>query len=105
MLRHNLDVMHVEKNVFDNIFNIVMNFKDKTKDNVRSREDMKILCKRPNLKLIHLNEKCIKPKSIYARSNDQRKCVLQWIKQLKFPDGYAANISRCVNVEEAKLRG
>ena len=30
LIRHNLDVMHVEKNVFDNIFNIVMYIKDKT---------------------------------------------------------------------------
>ncbi|KAK2370919.1 hypothetical protein QL285_083923 [Trifolium repens] len=29
LLRHNLDVMHVEKNVFENIFNTVMNVKGK----------------------------------------------------------------------------
>jgi len=33
MLRHNLDVMHIEKNFFDNIFNTVMDVKGKTKDN------------------------------------------------------------------------
>ena len=36
LVRHNLDVMHVEKNVFDNIFNIVMDIKGKTKDNVKA---------------------------------------------------------------------
>nr|GFA67370.1 hypothetical protein [Tanacetum cinerariifolium] len=39
LIRHNLDVMHVEKNVFDNIFNTVMDDKDKTKDNVKARQD------------------------------------------------------------------
>ncbi|CAH9080101.1 unnamed protein product [Cuscuta epithymum] len=29
LIRHNLDVMHIEKNVFDNIFNTVMDFKKK----------------------------------------------------------------------------
>ncbi|GJU83972.1 hypothetical protein Tco_1291518 [Tanacetum coccineum] len=33
LIQHNLDVMNVEKNVFDNIFNTVMDDKDKTKDN------------------------------------------------------------------------
>nr|KYP50097.1 hypothetical protein KK1_028172 [Cajanus cajan] len=33
LLRHNLDVMHIEKNVFENIFHTVMDIKKKTKDN------------------------------------------------------------------------
>ena len=33
LLRHNLDVMHIEKNVFDNVFHTVMDNKEKTKDN------------------------------------------------------------------------
>ncbi|XP_058003650.1 uncharacterized protein LOC131180064 [Hevea brasiliensis] len=49
MLRHNLDVMHIEKNVFENIFNTVMNVEGKTKDNAKSREDLKEFCHRPEL--------------------------------------------------------
>jgi hypothetical protein len=33
LLRHNLDVMHVEKNVMDNILGIMLDIKGKTKDN------------------------------------------------------------------------
>jgi hypothetical protein len=36
LLRHNLDVMHIEKNMFENIFNIVMDVKGKTKDNIKA---------------------------------------------------------------------
>ena len=39
MVRHNLDVMHVEKNVFDNIFNTMMDIKAKTKDTANARQD------------------------------------------------------------------
>ena len=28
--------MHIEKNVFDNVFNMIMDIKDKTKDNVKA---------------------------------------------------------------------
>ena len=41
--------MHIEKNVFENIFNTVMNMDGKTKDNVKSREDLKEFCCRPEL--------------------------------------------------------
>ncbi|XP_073122058.1 uncharacterized protein [Henckelia pumila] len=40
MVRHNLDVMHIDKNVFDNIFNTLMNVPEKTKDNAKSRADL-----------------------------------------------------------------
>jgi hypothetical protein len=35
MLRHNLDVMHIEKNVVDNIIGTLLNIKYKTKDNIK----------------------------------------------------------------------
>lgn len=51
LLRHNIDVMHNEKNVFDNLFNTVMNVNGKTKDNVKSRQDLALFCNRPELKI------------------------------------------------------
>ena len=40
LLRHNLDVMHIEKNYFDNLFNTMMDVKGKTKDNPKARMDL-----------------------------------------------------------------
>ena len=37
LIRHNLDVMHIEKNVFDNVFNTIMNVPGKPKDTSKSR--------------------------------------------------------------------
>ncbi|XP_020229215.1 uncharacterized protein LOC109810217 [Cajanus cajan] len=105
LIRHNLDVMHVEKNVFDNIFNTVMDIKGKTKDNANARADLKDICKRPSLELIFENEMYKKPKATYVLNDNQRKKVCEWIKQLKFPDGYASNISRCINIDEGKIYG
>ena len=67
--------MHVEKNVFDNIFNTIMNIKDKTKDNVNARLDMTIVCKRPELELLDRNGIIVKPKVIYALGAAQIKEV------------------------------
>ncbi|GLT24991.1 hypothetical protein SLA2020_001500 [Shorea laevis] len=102
LIQHNLDVMHCEKNFFDNILNTVMNDPSKTKDNVKARMDIKEYCKRKEL---WITEEDTKPKATYVLSKDQRKSVCEWLKDLKLPDGYASNISRCVNMQEARLQG
>ncbi|KAG6386764.1 hypothetical protein SASPL_151938 [Salvia splendens] len=50
LIRLNLDVMHVEKNVFDNVFYTVLNVQGKTKDTSKSREELNQYCARPELK-------------------------------------------------------
>ena len=40
MIRHNLDVMHIENNVFDDIFNTLMCVPNKTKDHIKGRHDL-----------------------------------------------------------------
>jgi len=46
--------MHIEKNVFENIFNTVMDVKGKTKDNNKARLDIALSCTRKNIELIFL---------------------------------------------------
>ncbi|CAN1757493.1 hypothetical protein LINPERHAP1_LOCUS6538 [Linum perenne] len=43
ILRHNLDVMHIEKNVCDNILWTLLNVTGRSKDSVKSRLDMQLL--------------------------------------------------------------
>ena len=105
LIRHNLDVMHIERNVFENLFNTVMDINGKTKDNVKARMDLKLYCIRPELELIEENGKVLKPKASYALTKDQKEEVCHWVKQLRFPDGYSSNIGRCVNLEKCKFYG
>ncbi|CAL8997874.1 unnamed protein product, partial [Prunus brigantina] len=39
-LRHNLDVMHVEKNVFDTLIGTILDIEGKTKDTIKARLDL-----------------------------------------------------------------
>ena len=42
--------MHIDqKNVFENVFNTVMQVEGKNKDNKNARGDLKVLCQRPEL--------------------------------------------------------
>ncbi|OMO57998.1 Transposon, En/Spm-like protein [Corchorus capsularis] len=84
LVRHNLDVMHVEKNVFDNVFNTVMDVKGKTKDNVKARMDLPLYCKRPDLELQTRDGKVYKPIASYTLSSDQKKLVYEWVQQIRF---------------------
>ncbi|KAL0355743.1 UNVERIFIED_CONTAM: hypothetical protein Sradi_4021200, partial [Sesamum radiatum] len=106
LIRHNLDVMHIEKNVFDDIFNTVMDVKDKTKDNIKTRKDLELYCSRPEMHLFEgANGKVYKPKASYTLSKTQKKEMCSWAKSLKLPDGYSSNIARCVNEDECKFYG
>ncbi|KAL0362343.1 UNVERIFIED_CONTAM: hypothetical protein Scaly_1189500 [Sesamum calycinum] len=95
--------MHIEKNVFENIFNTVMDIKGKTKDNLDTRRDLKSICNRPELKLDERRSNVI-PKVVYTLGNEQKK-VCEWIRGLKFPDRYASNLACCVNMMELRMHG
>ena len=97
--------MHVEKNVFDNVFNTIIDIKGKTKDNVNAHLDMTIVYKCLELELLDRNGTIVKPKAIYALRAAQIKEVYLWLKQLRFSDGYVSNIAHCVNVNEKKKYG
>ena len=45
LIHHNLNVINIKKNVFDNLFNTMMDIKGKTKDNVKVRMDLREYCK------------------------------------------------------------
>ena len=48
-VRHNIDVMHVKKNVCGSLLGTLLNSKGKTKDHANARADMEDLDIRPEL--------------------------------------------------------
>ena len=59
--------MHIEKNVFDNIFYTIMHVKGKMKDNPKAWADIKNICKHPLLELIEVSpKKILKSKATYT---------------------------------------
>jgi hypothetical protein len=61
MLRYNLDVMHIEKNVCDCIIETILDIKGKTKDNNNSRLDLKEMNLKPHLHPIEDRDKLVMP--------------------------------------------
>jgi hypothetical protein len=79
-----------------------MGFPGKTKDNRKARQDLAELCNHPSLQL-KVNGG--KPHTSFCLKPQQRKEVMQWMKGLKFPDGYTASLRRSVNMATGKLIG
>ena len=65
--------MHIEKILFDNIFNTMMNVSGKTKDNEKARMDLTLYCRRKDLELKSGdNGKLLKPKENYTLTADKQ---------------------------------
>ena len=45
------------------------------------------------------------PHAKYTLSKAEKTKFFDWLKCVKFPDGYASNISRCVNTQKGKISG
>ncbi|CAI0559000.1 unnamed protein product [Linum tenue] len=105
-LRHNLDVMHIEKNICDNVVGTLLNMPGKTKDTVKARQDLQEMNIRDELHLQGRSDgKYEMPIACYTMTKEERRDFCQFLREVKFPDGYASNISRCANVSEGKLTG
>ncbi|KAI3462212.1 hypothetical protein Pfo_018875 [Paulownia fortunei] len=94
-LRHNMDVMHIEKNICDALVGTLLSLEGKLKDTIKARE----------LHLSQSGDRVTKPHASYTITLEERHEFFHFLKSMKFPDGYAANISGNVNVNDGKLYG
>jgi hypothetical protein len=62
--------MHIKKNVFDNIFNTVMDMKEKTKEKIKVTIDLALYCDYGNMKLINDRFCVTKPKATLTLDKD-----------------------------------
>ncbi|KAL0325577.1 UNVERIFIED_CONTAM: hypothetical protein Sradi_5127000 [Sesamum radiatum] len=98
-----IEQVQFEKNVCDNILGTLMNISGKTKDNKRARRDLMDQGLKPNLHLQGESEDM--PLASYTLSHDQKKIFCDFLSSVKFPDGFASNISRCVKEKKLTISG
>jgi hypothetical protein len=106
ILPHNIDLMHQERNVAESIISMCLDVTCFSKYNMNARKDLIAPCDRPLLE-VKTNAKgnLTRPRASYCLKSAERKEILKWLKKLKFPDRYAANIKRAVNIGTGKLNG
>ncbi|GKC97446.1 hypothetical protein Tco_1167721, partial [Tanacetum coccineum] len=104
-LKHNLYVMHIEKNVLESILNTLL-MNDKSKDTAKARQDLKRLGIQSGLWLgQNKNEKCSKPQAVYSFTPEDRKKFCQFIKRIKLPDGFGSNFKHKVTDNDTNIMG
>ena len=104
-LKHNLDVMHIEKNVFESVLNTLL-MNDKSKDTLKARQDLKTLGVRKELWLVDKgNGKFDKPHPKYSFTPENRKRFCQFIKGVRLPDGFGSNFKKKVTADDNNITG
>jgi len=92
LIRHNLDVMHIEKNFFEQVINTVMDVPKKTTFGPRGKLDMAEIC-------------AVRPEAKFILDKKKKEHLCNWVTNLKFPDGFASDLSRCVEKKLFILHG
>jgi hypothetical protein len=73
-----------------------------TKYNPKLEKDLALICCRPTLEL---GENENKPHAPYSIQLNWNKQLMKWLKNLKFPDGYAMGCRRSVSLKTGKFSG
>ncbi|XP_060970000.1 uncharacterized protein LOC133037170 [Cannabis sativa] len=105
ILKHNIDVMHVEKNVCDSLLGTILD-NDKSKDTTNARHDLKKMGIRESLWIYEdVNGRQMKPHAPYVLTREKRQLFCQFVKGIKFPDGFCSNLKSKVSPDESNIIG
>jgi hypothetical protein len=98
--------MHIEKNVMDNILGTILDIKGKMKDDLATclnLQEMGLILKLHPFTADY--GKTYMPAACHTMSNEEKTNFLKVIRNLRVPDGYASNVSRCVRLKERMISG
>jgi len=104
--RHNLDVMHIEKNICENVIGTLLNVDGKSKDHIKARLDLVKMGIRQDIHPIEIEpNKYLLPPARFTLSSKEKDIFCGILKGVKLPENYGSNISNCVQLEQQKLLG
>ncbi|XP_018475621.1 uncharacterized protein LOC108846934 [Raphanus sativus] len=102
LVRHNLDVMHVERNVAASLVSTLLHC-GKSKDGLPPRKDLEDLGIRQDLHPRSQGKRTYLPPAPWSLSKTEKKIFCRRLFDFKGPDGYCSNISRGVSLDECKV--
>ncbi|CAA7027683.1 unnamed protein product [Microthlaspi erraticum] len=103
-VRHNIDVMHVEKNMSDAILSTLMQ-SAKSKDGLKARRDLEDMGIREHLHTQVRGKRTYLPPAAFWLSKEEKKIFCLRLSKFRGPDGYCANISSCVSLNPPAIGG
>jgi hypothetical protein len=104
LVHHNLDIMHIKKNVMDNILHTILNINEKTKDNLKAHQDLQEMGLRPILYPWTAKDgKTYIRAACHTMSKDDKSHFLKVLRNIRVPNEYASNIFRCVWLKDCTI--
>ncbi|CAM8925426.1 unnamed protein product [Rhodiola kirilowii] len=104
-VRHCIDVMHVEKNICDNLIGTLLNILRKTKDGLKARLDMLDMNICTKLAPQTEGKRTYLPPSCTTLSKNEKTILCGCLKGVKVPYGYSSNIASLVSLKDLRLNG
>ncbi|XP_056843205.1 uncharacterized protein LOC108815762 [Raphanus sativus] len=101
-VRHNIDVMHVEKNLSDALLSTLMQ-SAKSKDGLKARQDLEDIGIRKNLHTQVRGKRFYLPPATYWLSKEEKKIFFQRLSAFRGPDGYCGNIGNSVSINPPSI--
>ncbi len=105
-IRHSIDVMHLEKNVFDSTLGTLLDITSKTKDGLKSRKDLVNMQIRKELHPVDEgNGKVYLPPACYTLTNEEKKAMCNCLRGVRVPTSFSSNIKRLVSMNDLSFSG
>ncbi|XP_035845189.1 uncharacterized protein LOC118491477 [Helianthus annuus] len=105
LVRHQLDVMHIEKNVCESIYGTLLNLPHKTKDGLNARQDLEELGIKPELQPQPKGNRLLLPPACYTLNTSEKHQFYDTLSNIKVPDGYCSNFKNLVSDDVSKMNG
>jgi hypothetical protein len=103
---HNIDLMHVTKNIFDSIIGTLLDMLRKSKDGLKSRTYLVQFELRPELYPISRpNGKYFLPPTSYTLTAEEKKTFYQCLRGVRVPMRFLSNISKLVSMNDLSMYG
>ena len=95
----------LRKNILENLIWTILKIAGKTKDTLKARLYLADWGIKKELHIREDGDSCEMPNARYTLSNKQKMAFCNFLREVKFPDGFASNITRCVNAEGTSVQG
>jgi hypothetical protein len=105
LVRHAIDVMHMEKNVCETLIGTLLDITSKTKDTLKAHMNLEEIKLRNDLHHKTLENGSNKlSTTCYTLSKQEKMTLCNCLHGIKVPTGYSDNVSRMVNMKTLKVR-
>ena len=105
-VRHAIDGMHLKKNVFGNTIGHLLETSAKTKDTLKSRQDLVAMKIRQDLHPVDKgNGRYELPLANYNLTHDEKKAMYESLRGTRVPSHFTSNIRKLVSMKDLSLCG